>query len=397
MLGLPAWLLVIPLLAFLIFIHELGHFVTAKWFGIKVTEFGFGFPPRILGVQRGETTYTLNLIPLGGFVKLVGEEDPTDPQSFARQSVLKRTVVLCAGSAMNLILPLIVFTILFAVPQDTVVGSVTITGVAPNSPAAGAGLRPGDTILSVDGRRVDNHGELIQRIMAKLGGSTDLVVRRGPLVSGLGDSVEFAAVETIVVVPRLKPPQLLVVEQVTDPRKEVSLADVRRYDTSLKLGDTLTQGAVGVMIGTMNPRIVKRSYSVWRSVPLAGRRIWDVLVISKNGFVSWAAGGPDPGVTGPIGIAQVTGEVAQAGVWPLFELMALISISLGVLNILPIPALDGGRLMFVLLEWVRKGKRISPKREGMVHLAGFVVMISFIVIMSYRDIARILNGESFFR
>ena len=397
MFGLPAWLLVIPVLAFLIFIHELGHFVTAKWFGIKVTEFGFGFPPRIFGVRRGETTYSINLIPLGGFVKMVGEEDPTEPRSFARQSVLKRVVVLCAGPLMNLIFPLVMLTILFTVPQDTVVGSVTINGVAPRSPAAEAGLRPGDTILSVNGRKVDNHVELIQRIMVKLGSSTELTIRRGSLGSGFQDSIEFAPVEIVTVIPRLNPPNLTVVEEVTDPEKEVSLAETRRYDASLQIGDTLTQGAVGVIIGTANPRIVKESHPVWNSVPLATVRIWEVLVISKNGVVRWAAGGPDPGVTGPVGIAQVTGEVARAGVWPLFELMALISISLGILNILPIPALDGGRLLFVLIEWVRRGKRISARREGLVHMAGFVILIGFIVIMSYRDIARILNGESFIR
>lgn len=393
----PTWLLVVPVLGFLIFIHELGHFLTAKWFGIKVLEFGFGFPPRLVGFRRGETIYSINLIPLGGFVKMQGEEDPTEPRSFARQSALRRAIVLSAGSFMNLLVPVVIFTVLFMVPQDTVVGTVTINGVAPGSPAERAGLRPGDAILSVNGEKVDNHVELIQRVMTRLGDPIELTVRRGVMVPGLGQSPEYASVETVRLVPRLNPPELKVVEVVNDPTREISLAEARRYNAQLKVGDTMTQGAIGVVIGTSNPRVVKESYPFWEAVPKAVGRIWEVLVVTKNGLMRWIAGGPDPGVTGPIGIAQVTGEVARAGISPIFEFMALISVSLGIVNVLPIPALDGGRLLFVVIEWARRGKRISPQREGLVHFVGFIILISLIVIMSYFDVMRILNGESFIR
>jgi regulator of sigma E protease len=143
--------------------------------------------------------------------------------------------------------------------------------------------------------------------------------------------------------------------------------------------------------------VVKKSYPFWDAFPMAVQRIWDVVTISKNGIVRWAAGGDDPGLAGPIGIAQVTGEVAKVGISPLFEFTALISISLAIMNILPIPALDGGRLLFVAIEWVRRGKRISPQREGLVHLVGFAILLSFIVIISYFDIVRILNGDSLIR
>ena len=397
MFGLPAWLLVIPVLGFLIFIHELGHFLTAKWFGIEVTEFGFGFPPRLFGIRKGETIYSINAIPLGGFVKMVGEEDPTHPRSFARQSVFKRSIVLSAGSFMNLLFPIVVFTVLLMLPQDTVVGAVSITGVAPRSPAAEAGLRPGDTILSIDGRSVDNHFDLIKQVMTKLGSPIEISVRRGMIVSGLSSSPEFSSVDALTVVPRLNPPEFRVVEEVTDPDKEVTLREARRYNAQLKVGDAMTQGAIGVMIGTANPRVVKKSYPFWEAVPMSVDQIRDVLIITKNGIARWIAGGPDPGFTGPVGIAQVTGEAAKAGVSPTLQFMALISISLGIVNILPIPALDGGRLLFVFIEWVRRGKRVSPQREGLVHLIGFVVLISFIVFISYRDIIRLLNGESFIR
>ena len=398
MFGLPAWLLIVPVLALLVFVHELGHFATAKWFGIKVTEFGFGFPPRIFGVTRGETVYTVNWIPLGGFVKMVGEEDPTDPRSFARQTVLKRSIVLVAGSFMNLLLPIVIFTVMFMLPHDVLVGSVVISGVSPDSPAKEAGLRSGDTIIAVDGHRVENTAEVLQQIMKRLGKSTELTVRRGAVVTGLSFSPDLMVTDTVRVTPRLNPPSHLVVDEVADPQTEVSLVEARRCNRNLEVGDTHTQGFIGVCIGLANPRIVQRTSPIWEAVPMSVGRIRDVLVITRTGISRWIAGGPDPGLAGPIGIAQVTGEVAEVGgVAPVFELMALISISLGIVNILPIPALDGGRLLFVGIEWVRRGKRISPQREGLVHLVGFAILIGLILVMSYFDVVRILNGESFLR
>lgn len=396
MFGLPAWLAVIPVLAFVIFIHELGHFLTAKRFGIKVTEFGFGFPPRLLGVRHGETTYTLNLLPLGGFVKMVGEEDPTDPRSFARQSVLKRVIVLCAGVAVNFIVPVAIFTVLFTLPQDTLFESVIVTNVAPRSPAEAGGLRPGDTIISVNGQRIDNRNELRQEVFTRLGSSTELTVRRGPPISGLSSSPELATIETLTVVPRFNPPDLTVVEVLTDAERQVTLAEARRIDPDTSIGDTVRQGEIGFWMSVANQRIIKRSHAPWKAFPMAVDHLWNVLLITKNGIVRWIVGGPDPFI-GHVGIAQVTGEVLRAGISPIFEWIAIISISLGIVNILPIPPLDGGRLMFVLLEWVRRGRRISPKREGLVHMVGFVMLISLIVVMNYRDIVRLLNGESFIR
>ena len=397
MFGLPTWLLIIPVLTLLVFVHELGHFATAKWFGIKVTEFGFGFPPRIKGFQYGETLYSINWLPLGGFVRMMGEEDPTDPRSFARQPVWKRAVVLVAGSFMNLVLPLIIFTTMFVLPHDVVVGKVVITGVVPGSPAKAAGLRPGDLIYEVDGKRVDNTAELVQRVTAKLGQAAVLTVGRSAIVPGLSVSPDLQSVDQVTVVPRLNPPKLTVVAAVADPLTEVSLEEALRLYPDVRIGDSFRQGAVGVYIAMASPRLVKRRFPVWEAVPMSFSKMWDVLVISKNGIARWIAGGDDPGLAGPIGIAQVTGEVAKVGLTPIFELTALLSISLGILNVLPIPALDGGRLLFVGIEWVRRGKRVSPKREGLVHLVGFVVLISLIAVMSYFDVVRILNGGSLLR
>ena len=401
MFGLPGWLLIVPVLGFLIFIHELGHFATAKWFGIKVTEFGFGFPPRIFGVRYGETVYSLNWIPLGGFVRMVGEEDPTHPRSFAGQAIWKRAIVLVSGSVMNLVFPIVVFATLFTLPHDTVVGTVTITGVSPDSPAQKAGLRPGDTVLEVEGKRVANHIELVQAVMTRLGRPTEFTIRRGLIVTGLAFSPELAPVDMVTITPRLRPPEHVVVEEVTDPATEMSLREAQNVNPDAQVGDRIRQGAIGVIIGTANPKVVKRSFPVWDSVPMAAGRAWDVLALTQASLSQWARGGPDPGIAGPVGIAQVTGEIAEEipniGFSPLFEFVALLSISLGIVNLLPIPALDGGRLLFVGIEWIRRGKRISPQREGLVHMVGFALLIGLIVAMSYRDVVRIIAGESFIR
>ncbi len=399
MFGLPAWLLIVPVLAFLIFVHELGHFVSAKLFRIKVIEFGFGFPPRIFGVTYRGTTYSINLIPLGGFVRMVGEEDPTHPESFARQSIPKRLVVLAAGSFMNFVLPVVIFTVLLMLPHDALVGgSVMVSAVAPGSPAQQAGLRGGDLILAVDGEPVMTPAELVADIRGKRGRPVDLNLRRASSVMGLSQSPELAAFETVSLTPRVSPPRLRVVEQVTDPARQVSLSDARRYDPNLDVGDTLTQGAMGVTIGLVNPKFGRTTEPAWTAVPNAVGTIWSVLSLTWNAVSEGVATRSNPGISGPVGIARATGEIVeQLGVSWIFQLAAVLSVSLGIVNLLPIPALDGGRIMFVLIEWIRGGKRISPQREGLIHLVGFAVLIGLILIITYSDIMRIINGESFLR
>ena len=394
MFDLPGWLLVIPILGFLVFIHELGHFLCAKKFNIKVTEFGFGFPPRLYGFRYGETLYSINLIPIGGFVKMVGEEDPTDPRSFANQSVIARIIVLSAGSFMNVIVPIVIFTTLLILPHDTISGEVTIGGIAPQSPAQISGLREGDVILKIDDMPVNNHTELIESIKKSRGEPTKFLVRRTRNITGMQTSPEFSSTEVIELTPRTEIPKLKVVTEVSDSSREVSLSSAKAYQSSLKIGDTLTQGSVGILIGTLNPKITQQQLGIWDAVSTSIEKIFLVVTSTFSGVTNWISEGNDPGFAGPIGIAQVTDQVAEIGIAPVFELMALISISLAIVNMLPIPALDGGRLLFVLIEATRGGKRISPKTEGFIHMAGFAVLIALIILMSYIDITRIITGES---
>ncbi len=399
MFDLPSWVLIFPVLAGLIFVHELGHFVTAKLFGITVMEFGFGFPPRIFGVPYRGTIYSINLIPLGGFVRMLGEEDPTDPKSFARQPVSRRLIVLAAGSVMNLVLPVVIFTVMFMLPHDTLIGgSVMITAVAPGSPAKEAGLRAGDVVTSVDGEAVVSTDDLIGLVRGKRGRQVELSVRRSSQATGLSISPEFMSSDTVTVVPRVDPPSLEVVEEVADPSSQVALSDARRYDRDLEVGDTLTQGAIGVMIGLVNPKFGRATEPIWEAVPTSVETIWAVLTFTWNGIRDGISTGSNPGIAGPVGIAHATGElVDRLGVSWVFQLAAVLSISLAIVNMLPFPALDGGRFMFVVIEWVRRGKRVSPQKEGLVHLVGFVVLIGLILVITYFDVLKILSGESVLR
>ena len=399
MFDLPSWLLIFPVLGFLVFVHELGHFAMAKWFGIGVKEFGFGFPPRIYGLPFRGTLYSINWIPLGGFVRLVGEEDPNEPESFARQSAYKRAIVLAAGSFMNLLVPVVIITVLFMQPHDTLLGgTVVISSVAPGSPAQEAGLRAGDAILRVDGQLVTDTLVLVKLVRNKVGQPVELSIRREQIITGLASSPDSAVYEMVRVVPRKNSPRLKVVEEATDPDTQVSLVEAQRYDRNLEIGDTLTQGAIGVMIGLANPKFGKTSEPVWRAVPMSFRAIWNFLSLTWNGLVDGLSTGSNPGFAGPIGIAQVTGEVVdEFGFSWVFQLVAVLSISLAIINILPFPPLDGGRLMFVGIEFLRGGRRISPKREGLVHLVGVAMIIGLLLALSYFDVVRILNGESILR
>ena len=334
----------------LILAHEVGHFVTAKASKVKVEEFGLGFPPRIFSLRRGETLYSLNAVPLGGFVKMAGEEDPEVPGSLASKSIATRLLVLSSGSLMNFLLPLLLFSIAFMIPHDVVTGQATVEEVSPGAPAARAGIRPGDTILSINGKPVNKSGEVYRYVQLNLGKEITVLVQHDDL-----------STEYIQVIPRWKPPQ--------------------------------GQGATGILTRVSNPRIVSQHYPFWKAIPMGVITCIETFVLFKNGIVKMIIGATPVAVAGPVGIAQLAGEVAMAGISPLLEFAAFLSINLAIINIFPLPALDGGRIAFVLLEGVRRGKRIRPKTEGLVHTVGFMLLIAAMLAITYQDIIRIVTGE----
>ena len=438
----PAWLWIIPALLLLVVIHEFGHFATARALGVKVLEFGVGFPPRAFGIYTGRTRvlidgstrfvnvdgtvglrrgqlvkvsstedsqgnlvaqlievpeprtgmarlpgrsaaseevtpeenlkhegkvraiegdsivladmiYSVNWAPLGGFVRLAGESNPNVPHSLASKGVGTRFLVMVAGPFMNAIFPIVVFTILFMVPQEIEVGQVVIQEVDAQSPALAAGIQPGDVVLRAGGHRIENQDDLIRAINLNGGSDMKWSVSRGTLETDLLVKPEFSS------------------------------------NRSLWM--------VGIRIGLgEDSRVERRSDPPWTAVANGFVSTWELLVLFKQAIAGAFSSGSAPEFSGPIGIAQVTGEITrEGGLTGWLVITILLSINLAIINILPIPMLDGGRIVFVVLEWVRGGKRVPPEKEGLVHLIGFVVLISLIVVISANDINRIIQGNSF--
>jgi regulator of sigma E protease len=338
------------ILGLLIFVHELGHYVSARMVGVKVEEFGIGYPPRIFGIRRGETLYSLNIIPLGGFCKLLGEENPEEPRSLASKGKLARLFVLGSGSFMNAVLPIVLLTIAFMIPRQVAVGEVLIEEVAPNSPAAEVGLGSGDTIVSINGNEVRNIGEVIYETHLSLGEQTAIEI--------LGDD---GSLRNVDLVPRWDPPE--------------------------------GEGPMGVALSLTNVYEVSESYPFWEAVPKSASTLVQTFELLRNEVRSWFAQGGAPEVGGPVAIFQLTGEANEAGPSYLLQFAAFLSLNLAIINLFPLPALDGGRIVFVFLEIARRGKRVSPRTEAMVHLVGFIMLITLMVVITYADILRVIRGE----
>jgi len=340
--------IIYALLAFIVILlaHELGHFITAKLTHVKVEEFGVFLPPRLLSFKKGETVYSLNLIPFGGFNKLAGEEDPNVPGSLASKSKKVRLLVLSAGALMNLLLPFILLPISFMIPHFEAAGGVRVVEVKAASPAATSGIIAGDIILKING----------------------------------DDIADFTAYSTIVKASGG------ITLTVTVQKPDGTLSEL---ELTPRVTYTAEEGATGLLLENVTGKV---AYPVWEAIPLGIKRYWEFILLYRDGIVETIKGTIPFEVTGPVGIVHETGKVAQIGFGPLLQFASVISFVLGFSNLLPIPALDGGRIIFVLLEWIRRGKRISAKTEGLVHGVGFVLLLALLVFISFKDILRIING-----
>ena len=377
----------IAVLSLLVFVHELGHFVTARRFGVRADEFGFGFPPRAIGFYRNKagkwrqvfggktfeslenetkadlvpaknsTIYSLNWLPIGGFVKIKGENDngDTDPDSFAAKKIWKRIVILSAGVIMNVVLAWFLFVIgyMIGMPQATTdVGPrarvseamVAIIDVREDSPAATAGLLTGDFIISVNGQEVALEKELQELIGANAEQEVALVIERE------GEEM------TLAVTP-----------EVSDAGNGVIGVGIMAAGTvSYPFFDALVEGA---------------KTTGW---------LLKEIFIAFGGLIKSLVGGESVGAdfAGPIGIANITGQAARLGFAHLLQFTALLSLNLAVINILPFPALDGGRILFLLVEKI-KGKPVRRDIEAVAHNIGFILLIALIIFVTYKDIIRL--------
>ena len=423
-------LLFLAILGALVVAHELGHFTAAKLARVQVLEFGVGLPPRVFGFTRGGTTYSLNLLPIGGFVRMLGEEDPAGPGSFMAKAAWQRLVILGAGPAMNAILPVLLFAAAFMTPQSVPVTDVTVVAVAPESPAELAGVEAGDIIRDVDGRRILNTSDLFTSVNRRLGADTAWTVERGGRLVALriaearvappegegavGVFVTDARLTVASVAPGsaaeqsgLQAGDLLLRVNGSRVLDEAALRAAASGEQPPEGGpaqvEALRQGSIVTLeLPRGEDALAGLSVQAYpeeqRSMgPLAALRasfaqIGDVLLLLRNEVSRWVTGAASIELAGPIGIARITGEVAGAGVSPLIMWAALLSINLAIINLIPFPALDGGRIAFVLLELARGGRRLAPEKERFVHAAGFALLIGAIVIISVNDVQRLFTG-----
>ena len=364
------YLSVIPALGFLIFVHELGHFLTALRMGIRVEEFGFGYPPRMLTLfhYRG-VPITLNWLPLGGFVRMAGEEGNFDVEGSLTKAPPRRKIpVMAAGALMNLLTAIVLFSVLAMVGQPDYIGPVTIVQVLPGSPADGK-LHPRDVILKVDGQPVDSPGTLRTLIDEKAGTEVTLDVQ----------SVNAAGATELKTV-RIR------------PRTQAERGNNGALGVQIDVPSAAVRGTR--YIDQLNPLAAiaagfSRTFSFLVQM-LAGL---GVLIASLFGLMQ----GPEGGMAGPIGITRMTGEIAQrGGLIPLLDWTAVLSVNLALINLLPLPALDGSRIVFALVEWARGGKKVPPEREAMVHAVGMMVLLGLMLVITFTDVRNWVGGHNAF-
>lgn len=345
-------LAVIPVLSFLLLVHELGHFVVARLVGIRVEEFGFGLPPRLWGVKRGEMIYSINLIPLGAFVRMTGEngENGNDPHSFGNKGKLARAAVLVAGPAMNFLTAALLFGAAYMVGWPTATAAdIIVYKVSTGSPAAASGIQPGDRILALDGQKVATAQQFIDVTKQNLGKEVTVTVDRS------------GAQKVLTMTPRTKWPE----------------------------GD----GPIGIGLQSKVTAMTPVSVPFYQAVPQGFGQAWQTVTFTLSVPVMIIQGALPADLArpiGPVGIYQATtdaaNEVADTGWWfPIVYLTAVVSAGLAIANLLPFPALDGGRLFMVGVEAVRR-KRISPEREGALHFVGLMVLITLMILISYYDV-----------
>ncbi len=327
-----------------IFVHESGHFFTAKLCGVKVNEFALGMGPKLFSFGKKETRYSLRALPVGGFVSMEGEDEfSDDPRSFIRAKVWKRILIVVAGAVMNLILGFLVLCI--AVSCDEVITSRTVSSFYENASTQATGLRAGDTILSVNGRKCYIANDILYEFARIDSGTAELVVLRD------GEKVILPAVT------------------------------FQTEETDEGLNQIIVDFTV-LPIEKSFPALVKEAFN-W-SISYA-RLVFLSFVDLVTGRVAVN------NLSGPVGIVSTIATAVSYGIQPLLLLMALITINLGVFNLLPLPALDGGKLLLLLLEAIRR-KPIPEKYEIIINTAGFVLLMVLMVFVTFNDITRLVTG-----
>lgn len=355
------------MLGLLVVVHELGHFLTAIWMGVKVEEFGIGFPPRALVMfERNGVKYTLNWLPLGGFVRFASSDGPGDALygaggSLAAAPPWRKIAVMVAGPLMNLFLAMLIFAILFmfmGIPNPT--GRQQIGQVFPETPAAQAGMQSGDLLVSLAGRPAEsaevigevartNAGRPIDAVVLRDGQELTLTITPGPWTSPDGASVPVGF--------------------------------------GFSYGPEVETLNAGPLAAIWN--------GITYSIDLTGRMLQALAGLPASLFGLFTPNpSPNGEPIGPVGIARATGEVIQqpGGFVAFWNLTAILSLNLFLLNLLPIPALDGSHIIFALVEWLRGGKKVPPEKEAMVHAIGFMALMGLMLLITVNDVINAIQG-----
>lgn len=346
-------------LGILIFIHEFGHFAVAKWVGIRVERFSLGFPPNILARKIGDTTYCIGVIPLGGYVKMAGDNPLEDtsgsPDEFMSKPVAQRAAVIAAGPFMNYVLTifLLIGIFYFSGIPVTDPDHITVGQVEKESPAEKAGLRAGDVIIAIDGEAMASFDSLRMRINDKLAEPVSVSWVRG------NDTITKTIVTKIIAdTPDIK----------TGKPDSIGIIgfnqEIVGYDR-LGIGESVVKGFVTANV------MVAETVKFFK------------MLITREASMRL--------IGGPVYILRESGNQARRGVANLFTFMALLSISLAVLNVLPIPVLDGGHLCFLAIEKIR-GSPLSAKARTMAQQVGLLIIVSLVALVTYNDILRLIRG-----
>ncbi|QZY56789.1 RIP metalloprotease RseP [Crassaminicella profunda] len=326
--------IMIALLVFgvLVVFHEFGHFSVAKLVGIKVHEFSIGMgKPRLFKFKAGETEYSIRALPIGGYVKMEGEDEAsTDERSFNNKPVWARILVIVAGPFMNFVLAILLFTMMFYM-MGFPTNSTTIGEIIPDYPAQMAGMKAGDQIIAIDGEKMSSWEELVETIHSKKDQELSIKILRD------------------------------------EKEKNISIKPVINKETNQ------------VMIG-ISPTFEK---SIKKSITTGFERMTFIIKSMLAFFMKPSV----KDVVGPVGIIHIVGQAAKTNIYSVLWIAGIISVNLGIVNLLPIPALDGGRLVFLMVEGLR-GKPLDPEKEGFIHLTGFVLLMSLMVFMIFKDVER---------
>lgn len=336
------YLVAILIFVLLIIIHEFGHFIAAKLCGVRVNEFAVGFGPKLFKKKFGETTYAVNLVPLGGYCAMEGEDETSgDERAFCNKKPLQRLFIVANGAIFNLILGLIIVAITL-IPTDRF-ASTTVAKFQDGAVSAQHGLEVGDTIIKVSGRRIFTTYDLSYAF------------------TGVKDSVDMTVVRD---------------------GKKVELEDVK-FDTDQIKGISYVK--VDFFVEGVEKTPLSFISQTFNQAIANCRVVWFSLIDLITGKYGISA------VSGPVGITAAIGSVAKANLFDILPIMALITINLGIFNLLPLPALDGGRILFILVELVTR-KPVPQKYEGIIHTVGLVILLAFMLLVTAKDIISLITG-----